>query len=75
MKPRPKSQQDRIDRQYRELRMANMDAFHRCIQAAEAIGINHSYLSSKLSDAERIALLADIEQSLVSEALISGGYK
>lgn len=74
MKPRPKFQQDRIDRQYRELRMADMDAFHRCIQAAEAVGINHSCLE-KLSDAERVSLLADIEQCLVSEALISGGYK
>lgn len=61
-------QQARIDRQYRELRASNPDAFQACVQGAEAIGINHRSLD-KLTDAEKLALLADIEQCLVDVAL------
>lgn len=65
---RPAFQQARIDREYRELRAADPDVFRECVEAAEAIGINHR-LSEKLSNSEVIALLADIEQHLVSVVL------
>lgn len=67
---RPAVQQARIDREYRELRAADPEAFWSCVQGAEAIGINHRSLD-KLDDQERLALLADIEQHLVSTALTS----
>jgi hypothetical protein len=67
---RPAFQRDRIDRQYRELRASDPDAFRACVEAAESIGINHPALD-KLTDAERISLLADIEQHLIAQALHS----
>lgn len=63
-------QQARIDREYRELRAADPDMFRSCVGSAEAIGINHRSLD-KLDDKEKLALLADIEQHLVSTALAS----
>jgi hypothetical protein len=65
---RPAFQQARIDREYRELRALDPDAFRSCVQGAEAIGINHQSLYV-LSDAAKSALLADIEQHLVSAVL------
>lgn len=65
---RPAFQQARIDREYRELRAADPDAFRECVEAADGIGVNHRSLG-KLTDAERSALLADIEQHMVSAVL------
>lgn len=70
---RPAFQQARIDREYRELRAADPDAFRECVQAAESIGINHRSLDA-LATAERSALLADIEQHMVS-AVLAARYR
>src|SRR5678815_2037213 len=60
--------QERVDRQYRELRGLDPDTLRVCVEHAEAIGINHRALD-KLTHAERLSLLADIEGSLVDMAL------
>lgn len=65
---RPTFQQKRIDRQYRELRALSPDLFSKCVRYAEAIGIKHKAFLS-LSDADRLAVLADIKQTLVDMAL------
>ncbi len=65
---RPAFQQERIDREYRELRALDPEAFRECVEAAEAIGINHRVLD-QLTNAEKTALLADIEQHVVSMVL------
>lgn len=70
---RPGFQQARIEREYRELRAADPDAFRECVEASEAIGINHRSLD-KLTDAEKTTLLADIEQHLVS-AVLAARYR
>lgn len=59
----------RIDREYEELRAIDPDLFRQCVEAAEGIGINHRL--NDLLDAPSHAILADIEQALVSIALRS----
>lgn len=67
---RPAFMQQRIDRQYRELRASDPDLFRQCVQCADGIGMNHRSLD-KLADNEKLALLADIEQSIVAIAEVA----
>lgn len=61
-------QRDRIAREYRELLAVDPDMYRICIESADAIAINHRALE-KLTAGERLALIADIEQRLISVAL------
>lgn len=57
----------RTDRMYEEVRAADDSVFRQCVQSAESIGMNHQALY-KLTDAERSAVLADVEAQLVALA-------
>ena len=60
--------EERIKRSYQELRESDPDTFNACVQAAEAIAINHYKSLAPLSEAQRLQLVADIETALISIA-------
>jgi len=63
-----RARRERVDRQYGELRSHSPDELQACVARASAIGFNHR-LASRMTDVEVLALVADIEQSLVECAL------
>ena len=59
---------ERRDRQYAELRAADPDELRACVERATTISFNHR-LGDQLPQDKLIALVADIEVSLVDCAL------
>lgn len=58
--------EERIKRQYAELRAARPDAFRKCVEYAEGVILNHHRALSKLTEAERSKLGADFEVAMVT---------
>lgn len=60
--------QERIERQYREVNAIDSDEYRKCIEAASAIMLNNCPALINLSDAERLALGANIEAAIIDVA-------
>ena len=66
---------ERIERKYRELLAVDPETHRACVESAEAIAINYHRALEKLTADERLALIADIEQRLISVALTARSQK
>lgn len=66
--------QEQSDRLYAELSNTDSGELRACIERATAIGFNHN-LAELLPDGKAIALIADIEQSLIECALRNRGRR
>jgi hypothetical protein len=63
------AREERIGREYRELRASDPDLFRQCVEAAEGIMLNRHRELAVLSDADRSNLGAAIEQAIVYIAI------